>query len=130
MIRAAVFAALLPLPLAAQAVDCANAMTQTEMTFCSEQSWIAADAVLNAAYKDAMAEMKSWDADWPAAEQGAASALKAAQRAWVTFRDQACAAEGWSAHGGSMEPMLILDCRARLTRARSADLISLSQGEP
>lgn len=114
-------------PLAAQDVECANAMAQVELTFCAEQDWISADADLNPAYKAAMAMMKQIDADLPKAEQGAAANLKTAQRAWIAYRDAACAAEGYVMHGGSAEPMVIYGCRARLTQARAADLWSLAE---
>lgn len=113
---------LLPGVAPAQQVDCANAGSQMEMTFCAEQDWMAADAALNAAYKTAMAAQRRIDADLPADQRGAEDYLRQAQRAWVSFRDAACAAEGYQAHGGSMEPMLIYACRARLTETRARDL--------
>ena len=117
-------------PAFAQEVDCANAMAQMEMTFCAEQDWQRTDRDLNDAYKAAMAQMKSVDAALPKDQQGAAGHLKAAQRAWVTFRDEACAAEGYQMHGGSAEPMVIYGCRASLTRERAAGLWQLAgQGE-
>ncbi|AWD20812.1 lysozyme inhibitor LprI family protein [Fuscovulum blasticum] len=121
----ALFLALLAAPAAAQQVDCAKAMAQLELNWCAEQSWQAADAELNAAYKEAMALLQSWDADLPKAERGGAEALKQAQRAWITFRDKACEAEGYAMHGGSAEPMLIYGCRAQLTRDRTAQLRGL-----
>lgn len=118
------------LPAAAQEVDCQNAMAQAELTFCAEQDWQRADRDLNDAYKAAMAQMKSIDVNLPKDQQGAAGHLKAAQRAWVTFRDEACAAEGYQMHGGSAEPMVIYSCRASLTRERAAGLWQLaSMGE-
>ncbi|PTE12918.1 lysozyme inhibitor LprI family protein [Pseudogemmobacter blasticus] len=121
----ALFLAVLAAPAAAQQVDCAKAMAQLELNWCAEQSWQAADAELNAAYKEAMALLQSWDADLPKAERGGAEALKQAQRAWITFRDKACEAEGYAMHGGSAEPMLIYGCRAQLTRDRTAQLRGL-----
>ena len=118
---------LLATPIAAQDVDCANATAQVELTYCAEQDWMDADADLNAAYKAAMALMKQIDADLPQDEQGAAANLKAAQRAWISFRDAACAAEGYLMHGGSAEPMVIYGCRAGLTKVRAADLWLLAQ---
>jgi uncharacterized protein YecT (DUF1311 family) len=117
-------AALAMLGSAAQAqqVDCVNATSQTELTACAEQDWNAADAELNAAYKDAMAVLKQTDADLPASDRGGADFLRQAQRDWITFRDNACAAEAWPMHGGSAEPMVIYDCRARLTRERTDGL--------
>lgn len=107
-------------------IDCANAMVQLEMNLCAEQDWMDADADLNDAYKGAMAVMKGYDADLPKAERGAEANLRAAQRAWVTFRDAACAAEGYAMHGGSAAPLLIYGCLARLTRQRTEDLQLLS----
>ena len=125
--RLALALCLLAAPLAAQDVDCANATAQVELTYCAEQDWMTADADLNAAYKAAMALMKQIDADLPQDEQGAAANLQAAQRAWISFRDAACAAEGYLMHGGSAEPMVIYGCRAGLTKVRAADLWLLAQ---
>lgn len=120
----------LPVAALAQEVDCGNAMAQAELTYCAEQDWNGADDDLNDAYKAAMAVMKAVDADLPADQQGAAAHLKAAQRAWVSFRDEACAAEGYMMHGGSAEPMVIYGCRASLTRERATGLWHLAgQGQ-
>ncbi|MBC7476566.1 MAG: DUF1311 domain-containing protein [Pseudorhodobacter sp.] len=109
-------------PVWAQDVDCANTETQMEMTYCAEQDWNDADADLNDAYKDAMAALKQVDADLPKADRHAAEYLRQAQRDWISYRDNACAAEGYSMHGGSAEPMVIYGCRARLTRERTEGL--------
>ncbi|MEO5616094.1 MAG: lysozyme inhibitor LprI family protein [Cypionkella sp.] len=120
-------AALTALPAAAQDVDCANAETQIELTYCAEQDWLAADADLNAAYGVARKLMQSIDADLEASQRGAADYLRDGQRAWVTFRDATCAAEGYTMHGGSAEPMVIYGCRARLTEQRTADLEAMAE---
>lgn len=111
---------------AAQDVDCAQAEIQVELTYCAELEWLAADDELNVAYRSARETMRAVDAGLPEAERGAEAALKAAQIAWVTFRDNACAAEAYPAHGGSIAPMLIYLCRERLTRARTGDLRALA----
>lgn len=113
----------------AQEIDCDTAQVQLELTFCAERDWKIADADLNAAYKAAQKLMASIDAELPKAEQGAASSLRDAQRAWVTFRDAACNAEGFTWHGGSGEPMIVYGCRAMLTRERAAGLWTLVQSE-
>jgi uncharacterized protein YecT (DUF1311 family) len=102
-------------------------MAQAELTFCAEQDWKAADQDLNAAYRAAMTMMKQVDADLAISDQGAAENLKVGQRAWITYRDAACAADGYLMHGGSAEPMVIYGCRARLTQARAADIRSLAE---
>ena len=109
----------------AQDVDCANAMAQIELNQCAHADWEAADADLNAAYRDAMALLRDWDANLPADEQGGAEALKTAQRAWITFRDATCAAEGYAMKGGSAEPLLIYGCMRQLTMERTAHLTGL-----
>ncbi len=120
--------ALLPVAAPAQEVDCASAEAQVELTYCAEQDWMRADAVLNDAYQVALAVLTSVDAGLEAQDRGAVVNLRNAQRAWITFRDAACAAEGYQMHGGSAEPMVIYGCRARLTEARTADLQAI--GDP
>ena len=120
-------AALAAAPALAQDVDCANAEGQVEMTYCAEQDWLTTDADLNPAYAVARKLMQGIDADLEASHRGAADYLRDGQRAWVTFRDATCAAEGYTMHGGSAEPMVIYGCRARLTKQRTADLEAMSE---
>ena len=109
----------------AQELDCAYAMAQMDLNQCAYQDWEAADADLNAAYKTATALMKEWDANMPEDEKGAAAALKEAQRAWITFRDKACEAEGYAMKGGSAEPLLVYGCMRALTEERTSHLTGL-----
>lgn len=125
MIRPFLVLACLSLPAAAQEIDCANAMAQMELNQCAYDDWEAADAELNDAYQEAMALLRDWDANLPADEQGGAEALLAAQRAWITFRDQACAAEGYAMKGGSAEPLLVYGCMRVLTEERTAHLTGM-----
>lgn len=116
-------------PALAQEVDCAKAVAQMELTYCAEQEWMTADADLNDAYGAVRDLMRQVDAGLPEDQKGAEANLKAAQRAWITFRDAACAAEGYMMHGGSAEPMVIYGCRARLTESRAEDLWQLAGSE-
>ncbi len=109
-------------------IDCGYPVNQMEMTYCAEQGWQKADAELNAAYKKAMAAMKETDSYLPKEMQGAAEALRGAQRAWIPYRDKACEAYGFQARGGSMEPMLIYGCLATLTAQRTEELKELASG--
>jgi uncharacterized protein YecT (DUF1311 family) len=113
---------------AQQNIDCGYPLTQSEMTYCAEQGWHEADADLNTVYKDAMAKMRELDSYLDASLRGAADALKEAQRAWIPYRDKACAAYGFQGRGGSIEPMLIYGCRATMTRARIEELKDLVSG--
>ena len=92
------------------------------MNRCAHADWEAADRALNAEYKRARAFLKRIERDLPTDMRGGADSLRDAQRAWITFRDKACAAEAALFRGGSMEPFLYASCRARLTRQRTQDL--------
>ena len=125
MTRAALYALTLialPYGAAAQDLDCSNPQTQIDMTECASNEYQAADERLNAAYGPAIDYMASIDSYLTAAEQGAEAALREGQRAWITFRDATCAAEGYMVYGGSMWGMVVLQCNTRLTLARAADL--------
>ncbi len=50
------------------------------------------------------------------------AALDSAQAAWVSYRDQACRAAAGQYEGGSLQPVVALDCRLRLTRERTFEL--------
>lgn len=125
LLAAGLFLAALALPAQAQGLDCRNPVTQADMNGCAHSEWQMQDAWLNSAYGDAMKLMKDWDADLPEDEQGAADKLREAQRAWITYRDAACAAEGYAMRGGSAEMLLVYGCMTRLTEARAADLQNL-----
>jgi uncharacterized protein YecT (DUF1311 family) len=117
-------------PAAAQDLDCDNATSQAEMTSCAGLDFEAADRELNVVWKDAVADARALDAELKAmggdGRPGHEESLRAAQRAWIAYRDSACVYEGFEARGGTMEPMLGSFCLARLTRLRTKELL----GEP
>lgn len=113
------------LPAFAQTQDCANAITQSDMNICAEEDWQDADADLNSAYRQVMAEMQAMDADLPPELQGAEAALRSAQRAWITYRDANCTAAGFPMRGGSAEPLLVYGCLRQMTLARTDELLDL-----
>jgi len=106
-------------PLLAQERDCSRAVTQADMNECAYADFKAADRELNAAYAAAIATAQSWDAD---AQAGAEETLRAAQRAWIAFRDAACEAEAALWGGGSAESMMRSGCLRALTEERTEDL--------
>lgn len=122
MIRPVILLCLLSSPSLGQELDCANAMAQQELNACAYQAWEAADAELNTAYKRAIAEMKDMDANMPDDLQGAEEALRAAQRAWVAYRDANCVVAGFPMRGGSAEPLLINGCMESMTLQRTMEL--------
>lgn len=105
-------------PVFAQDVNCDDAYTQRDMNICAHQEYQQEDAWLNAAWGPAMAQMREFDSYVSDAEKGAADTLLQAQRAWITYRDLACKAEGWRVHGGSLEPLFVSACLAALTKER------------
>lgn len=117
MRRLAVLALLLPGAATAQDA-CEGAVTQQDLNRCVERSWLAADAELNAIWPKARDVARAIDADLPTAQKGVWQALLDGQRAWITYRDKTCEAEGGPMRGGTAEPLLVFTCRERLTRER------------
>ena len=109
-------------------LECNYAGNQMELTKCAADDFGAADKVLNARYRTAMALMKQTDRALDKDLKGAEKALRGAQRAWISYRDKACDTYGFLARGGSMESMLVLECRAALTAKRSNELQQLLDG--
>ncbi|MDE1157919.1 MAG: lysozyme inhibitor LprI family protein [Neorhizobium sp.] len=109
--------------------DCAQAETQTDMTLCAGQDLELADKALNQQYRVTRDAMRKRDADAVADKAaGAEDALVTAQRAWVNYRDAQCTSFGFQAHGGTMEPMLVAQCKADLSRNRTQALKVLADG--
>lgn len=112
--------------------NCADPQVQMEMNWCAGQDYEAADRELNAQWALTRAAMRARDAEWAqlgSADKrvGWAASLLEAQRGWLRYRDAHCALEGYEARGGSLEPLLILTCKAELTRARTRQLKELTE---
>lgn len=106
----------------AQEVDCTDPQDQTSMNICSYRDWQAADKELNAIWPDIRSKMKETDTYLDDHLKGAEAALLKAQRAWIDYRDGNCAAEGFYARGGTLEPLIVNSCLARMTRQRIEEL--------
>nr|WP_245218935.1 lysozyme inhibitor LprI family protein [Rubellimicrobium aerolatum] len=119
----AVLLALAAGPVAAQ--DCGARPTQAEMNACAAEAWRAADAELNRAYGQALEVARRMDARGDGAPE---RTLREAQRAWVAFRDLACAAEAQPFQPGSITGLIAAGCLERLTRARTDDLAAYVGG--
>ncbi|SDH18614.1 Uncharacterized conserved protein YecT, DUF1311 family [Alloyangia pacifica] len=94
---------------------CSDATTTVEMRECRSHEYEAADAELNAVY----GQLKAMASDAVMAQ------VRAAQRAWIPFRDAACLAEAAPYEGGSIQPLIHVSCLTRLTQRRSEDLRTL-----
>ncbi|OCW55529.1 lysozyme inhibitor LprI family protein [Hoeflea olei] len=108
---------------AQEEANCIDPQTQMELTYCAGLDFEAADKDLNALWPKVVAAAKSSDeyvAD-QARSMGVPTtleALRAAQRAWIAFRDAQCEYEAYEMFGGTGQPMLGSMCLARLTRER------------
>jgi uncharacterized protein YecT (DUF1311 family) len=98
---------------AAAASDCADLETQSGMNQCGAARVLQADGALNAAYNQLSSEL---------GEDGKRR-LRDAQRAWIDFRDSWCDFESMSVERGSMHPLVVAACRARLTEEQSEKMI-------
>ena len=125
LIRWGLALGLLALPATAQDVECATAMAQADLNQCAYQDWEEADAGLNEVYQEVVAAYSQMDADLPEELGSGVETLRDAQRAWISFRDLACEAEGFAMRGGSAEPLLVYGCMRQLTEDRTAQLNGL-----
>ncbi len=98
----------------AVAADCGSANNQLALDQCAAAELQAADTTLNAAYQQILGRLR--------ADPDTAQLLRAAQRAWLGFRDSECAFAASAAVQGSIYPMLVTGCRAGLTRQRALQL--------
>lgn len=109
--------------LAEDQFDCANSATQVEMSSCAGLDYEQADSELNALWPKVVAAAKANDeyVGDLARDRGVPTtfeALRAAQRAWIRFRDAQCEYEAYEVFGGTAQPMVGSLCLARLTRER------------
>ncbi|OYX66088.1 MAG: hypothetical protein B7Y88_05975 [Sphingomonadales bacterium 32-64-17] len=102
------------------------------MNQCAARDYAEADKALNAQWSrtaDVMRERdRQLDRDYDD-RPGYFETLLAAQRAWLTYRDKHCASEGYLYRGGSMEPMVVSGCKAKLTEQRTSQLAELMSAE-
>jgi uncharacterized protein YecT (DUF1311 family) len=91
---------------------CEGEGTQFEATQCAGREYKKADAELNRVYQQVL---KQEDA-------GGQARLKAAQLAWLKFRDTECEYEAGDYLGGTMRPMIEAFCLAAVTEARTRQL--------
>ena len=82
---------------------------------CADMEYRHYDRLLNRNYRLLMRAL-------PPREQ---ARLREAQRAWIRFRDLECDFEGYEMRGGTGEPLLVLGCKAELSKERAAALLKL-----
>lgn len=115
--------------------NCEEPIQQQEMNWCADRDYAIADSAMNAQWRETSARMKARDADFAEYQPdgdgrpGFFDSLLEAQRAWLKFRDAHCRLDGYSARGGSLEPLLVSTCKTGLTNRRTRDLELLADSE-
>lgn len=102
-----------PLPaLLAAPTDCAEAVSTAEMRSCANAHYQEADAELNRVYRQLVAGLS---------EKGRTQ-LKAAQQAWLVFRDKNAAFAATAVDDGALAPVVETTELTTLTRQRIEQL--------
>lgn len=100
--------------------DCADPQNQQEINRCAGNGYAAADAELNSVFKQLVSRIgKNW-----------APPLRAAQRAWVTFRDAECEFQSMGWEGGSGRGAVQARCLERVTKERTDLLKEMLKCDP
>ena len=131
ILAAALVQAEPPVGMDGNPLDCEHAQYQRDMNQCAYLALEAADKAMNAQWKQTVAVLAQKDRDIDRAfdrEPGWLDTLRAAQRAWLTFRDNSCLLASFDARGGTMAPMLGAECKTNLTELRTQELLELAAG--
>jgi uncharacterized protein YecT (DUF1311 family) len=91
---------------------CPGDHTQAELNRCAARARVKADTQLNKVYRELMKDA--------GVTEGAK--LRTAQLAWIKFRDAQCDYESVGNKGGSIYPMVVGFCLARVTNDRVKQL--------
>lgn len=97
------------------------------MSGCLNKEWEFWDKKLNAAYKVAMTSAKQLDSEH-SGHIPRAEALRAAQRAWIPFRDKTCEFEYSQWGGGTGGGPASVQCQMVMTGKQTLYLQSVSGG--
>jgi uncharacterized protein YecT (DUF1311 family) len=91
---------------------CPGSHTQAELNGCAARARDRADAELNKVYRELLKDTGTTER----------AKLRAAQLAWIKFRDAQCDYESIGNKGGSIYPMVYGFCLAKVTTARTLHL--------
>ncbi len=100
----------------ARAEKCGDAPDMATMNECLAKPYRRADDQLNGLYQKLIERLKKAGPDWADTQ----TALVAAQRAWIAFRDAECALVG-SKTDGSMNTAVTTSCLDGITSSRIKD---------
>ena len=109
--------------------DCSDPEVQTTNNYCVSQAFWKLDGELGKVYEEALAHTGRQDKEMPPPEapdlKTETEALMIAQKAWLQYRDAHCDGMGYKARGGSLEPVLVGNCKIDLTENRMKELKDL-----
>ena len=109
-------AASAALPESEASDPCANAGTQAARGDCSYQGFLQASAAMSGQLRQIEAALKP----------GQRTTWRRVQKAWMTYRTQACHFESSQLANASARAMVQWQCAARMTRERTAELALLT----
>lgn len=110
----------------AQDGECDAPEAQQQNNYCNAQAFWKLDGELTKLYEEALAFTKKSDEDMPPPQgpdlKTETEALTIAETAWLQYRDAHCDGMGYKARGGSLESLLVGNCKIELTKRRMAEL--------
>lgn len=104
-------------------IDCENASSTVEMNYCGEQEYLKADAELNRVYQQIVKGIdEQEDVEGDRRKQWK-EALKAAQKAWIDFKEKDCGELTYLEwYGGTGAASASYGCLIQKTEARTKEL--------
>jgi uncharacterized protein YecT (DUF1311 family) len=106
-----------------------------DLIACASGELAAADAALNAEWKKAWAKAVEQDKNMDATTRNGnggitfSQALRASQRAWLSYRDAQCRFVTYRSFGGRESRIYQAACRANLTQRRTQELKDFLEGQ-
>jgi uncharacterized protein YecT (DUF1311 family) len=104
-------------PASASREDCPKAVTTSAMRACENARYDAAEHELNTAYQSLLQHLDS----------GQKQKLRAAQRAWIRFRDANAEFQSSLVQGGTLAPLIKIGSLTEMTSARASELKKAAQ---
>lgn len=99
-------------PASSSRGDCQKAVTTSAMRACENTRYDAAQHELNTEYQSLLEHLDS----------GQKQKLRAAQRAWIRFRDTNAEFQSSLAQGGTLSPLIKIGTLTEMTSARASEL--------
>lgn len=104
-----------------------KAKSNSDLKQCASDAYAEADRGLNVIYRELRQSIQRGSrVNQELARQAEiVKRMVNAQRAWIQLRDTDCEFKAANALGGTMESLLLLDCKFEATKARALDLQNL-----